>query len=396
MVEIEFSVMTHGAVDVEAMRLSLARFERQERIKVHLVPIPWASGRGWMEIANMAIHQRGVDVSEIGTTWVGSLAAMNALHPFPPDKVVQVGGPLAYFDVLWKMGVLIGDERVWAIPWVSHPLVLYYRGDWIDLAGIDAHSAFCADRFPHTLETLQRHGVAHPLALAITGMTALHEAAGWVWHAGGDFLSPDGRQVLFNQPAALDGLLAYFSLRRYLMRPKFGGQPTSADAFIGRNAACAIDGPWLAIAARRYPNFFGDDSFPLETVHVPGVAHVGASSLVTWKHTRHPEAAFALIHFLCDQQNQAEHSLHKQVLPARRSALEAIVAQEPYYRVFLDTLQTDRSYPVTPLWGFIEQKLAVALEEIWEQVLADPFSNIEECLHRKLDPLACRLNSTLE
>ena len=47
--------------------------------------------------------------------------------------------------------------------------------------------------------------VAIPVIIAIT----LHEAAHWVWNAGGNLVSPNGKQVIFNEPLAMQGWKNY-------------------------------------------------------------------------------------------------------------------------------------------------------------------------------------------
>jgi multiple sugar transport system substrate-binding protein len=393
MTEIEFSIMIHHPHEADGMKPVLAEFERLTGIKVHLVPILWAGGTGWMEIANMAIHQHGVDVSEIGTTWVGSLAAMGALRPFAAEEIDQLGGPQAYFDVLWKSGILIGDERVWAIPWLSHPLVLYYRQDWLAQLGFQPpHLAFDEQHFMATLDQLAQNGISHPFVLEMSGTAMLHEAALWVWQAGGNFMSEDGRQVLFNQPAALAGLERYYALRRYLAVTKFNDTYHDAvEVFMGHRAACVVAGPWIALNLPRH-----DAALPFGMVKAPGITHVGGSGLVMWRHTRRTEASFALIQFLATRPTQAQASPHAFVLPARRQAFADLVAADPYYQVYLDTLLTGRTYPVTRQWGFIEQKLIAALELTWERVSTNPFCDIGETIRHHLDPLARRLNNALQ
>src|SRR6185436_20600904 len=44
----------------------------------------------------------------------------------------------------------------------------------------------------------------------------VHMAASWIWSSGGHLLDNRGKQVLFNSPATLAGLKAYFQLLRRL------------------------------------------------------------------------------------------------------------------------------------------------------------------------------------
>ena len=77
----------------------------------------------------------------------------------------------------------------------------------------------------------------------------LQEAAHWVWGAGGDFISPNGHQVIFNKPAALQGFKNYFGLRRFIS-PESLAATFIGDSFNVRNAMVHFSGPWLGTVGR--------------------------------------------------------------------------------------------------------------------------------------------------
>jgi hypothetical protein len=58
-------------------------------------------------------------------------------------------------------------------------------------------------------------------------------------------------------------------------------------------------------------------------------------------------------------------------------------------------LKTGRTFPQISLWGLIEEKLAFALDKIWEEMLAESHPDIDAILNKHLDPLAQRLELTL-
>jgi hypothetical protein len=61
----------------------------------------------------------------------------------------------------------------------------------------------------------------------------------------------------------------------------------------------------------------------------------------------------------------------------------------------LASMQRGRSFPTMRLWGSIEEKLVLEISRIWAELFANLGQNLDECLHRHLDPLAERLNTTL-
>jgi multiple sugar transport system substrate-binding protein len=396
MIELEFSIMAHRPDSAEALRPLLDRFERQYRMRVSLTTLPWDTG--WGDIVKMALYGHGPDVSEVGSTWVGSIAAMNALRPYTAAEVQALGGPGAFLPSAWRSGLLADDPRVWAVPWLGDTRVLYHRRDWLEEAGTaDAPAAFATHAsLEQTLRRLQDSRFAHPwAAYVVRSPNILHEVASWIWGAGGDFLSADGRQVLFAEPAARAGLHAYYDLRRYLP-PAAHLQPVTdpATVFLQGQAAVAISGSWLAVYHRESDP---ELSARWGVAPVPGVPFTGGSSLVVWRHARHVPAAVELVQFLTGQPAQVPYSPHAALLPVRLAALGSLWEEgDPFYRGFIHGLRSGRTLPGTRLWGVVEYNLTEALAQVWAELLADPDADVEESLRHYLDPAARRLSLTLE
>jgi len=393
MVEIEFSVMegTTGASD--PLRPLLEAFEKQYHIRVNLTGILWDIGRA--EVAKFGIYGQGPDVSSIGTTWVGSLASMQALRPYTPQDVRALGGANAFFESSWRTGLLPGDPTPWAVPWLADITVIYYWKDALEKAGIqDSQAAFATEAdLVKTLEKLRASGYAYPLALTtINTPVILHEAAHWVWSAGGDFISPDNRRVIFNQPEAMQGFRNYFGLKRFISPESLGAAPRG-DLFDVGKAAVHFGGPFLGNISRHQHPEWGER---LGIAQVPGITFAGGSSLVIWQYTMHPAEAFELVRFLVSQPTRIPASPHDQGLPARREALDMPSAESDiFHRTYLQSLQISRNFPTIRLWGSIEDKLIVEISHIWAELFADPDQDLDACLQKHFDPLAQRLNTTL-
>src|SRR5678815_1996187 len=101
MIEITLSVLVLVADDENAaqqrqlqLRSLLDQFETQQQIRVRLNPLPY--DRAWGEVVKYALDNRGPDVSQIGSTWVGNLAVTNALRPFAEGELTALGGPATF------------------------------------------------------------------------------------------------------------------------------------------------------------------------------------------------------------------------------------------------------------------------------------------------------------
>ena len=394
MVEIEFSVMEGEPGRSQPLLPLLEAFKKQYNIQVNLTGIQWDKGRA--EVAKFGIYGHGPDVSSIGTTWIGSLAAMRALHPYSPQDVRALGGEDAFFESTWRAGLLPNDPTLWAVPWLADVTVIYYWKDALAKTGIaDTGEAFSTEQnFVQTLEKLQASGhYDFPLALTtIAAPVIMHEAAHWVWSAGGDFISADNQEVVFNHPSAMQGFRNYFSLRRFIS-PESQGATPRGDLFDIGKAAVHFAGPWLGnIGRHQHPEW--SDRLGIATV--PGITFAGGSSFVIWQYTLHPIECFELVRFLSSQPTRIPVSPHDQGLPTRRNALDMPSAENDiFHHTFLQSLQRSRSFPSIRLWGAIEDKLINEISSIWAELFADPSQDLDECLHRHFDPLAQRLNTTL-
>jgi multiple sugar transport system substrate-binding protein len=392
MVEIEFSVMEGEPGRSDPLLPLLEAFKKQYNISVKLTGIPWDRGRA--EVAKFGIYGQGPDVSSIGTTWVGSLASMSALRPYTPQNVRALGGEEAFFESTWRTGLLPGDPTLWAVPWLADITAIYYWQNMLEKAKVDPTTAFNSENnFVNTLQMLQDSGCQYPLVLTtIAAPVALHEAAHWVWSAGGEFISPDSHEVVFNQPEAIQGFRNYFSLQRFISPESLGANPR-AELFDSGKAAIHFGGPWLGNVGRHLHPEWKEN---LRIAPVPGITFAGGSSFVIWRYSLHPNECFDLVRFLSMQPISIPASPHDQGLPTRRSALDMPSAEsDMFHRTYLQSMQRSRSFPSIRLWGAMEDKLISELSLIWSELFADPNQNLDECLHRHLDPLAKRLNTTL-
>jgi multiple sugar transport system substrate-binding protein len=388
--EIEFSIMASSA---EGLRPLLAQFEAETGAHVNVRLLAWDTA--WSTFVRAALYSDGPDLSEIGTTWVGDLVGMNALRPFNAGDVALIGKRESFFAPAWKSATQSGDSRVWAIPWLSGARLVYYRAGLLEQAGLDPLLCFASNAaLEDAIRRLAECGVPIPWTVP-TGQThtTLLNAASWVWASGGDFLSDDGRATRFMEPAALDGLQAYFRLGRYLagdVRTLNGLEP---DAWFLKDpqTAMTVSGPWLFCSAPERMR-----SERIAVALPPGPSFVGGSNLIVWKHCRNPETAVKLIRFLTRIPAQASYGQFIGLLPARLAGLQTEpFSSDPYWQTAVRGLMSGRTFPTIRLWGLVEDRLAAAFRSVWSDLLADPSADPRAALVQHLSPLARRLDPLL-
>lgn len=387
--ELEFSIMANSPAGIQPL---LDEFQAKHHIRVRLRLLSWDTA--WSDLLKVALYGDGPDVSEIGSTWLGDLVAMNALRAFEEDEINALGRASAFLLSAWHAARLVGQAETWAIPWVTGARLLYFRRELLERAGLDEHSAFrTAEQIDLTCSRLQDAGVAIPWTVP-TGLThtTLLNVTSWVWGAGGDFVTSDGKHTLFSHPQARAGLSSYYALSRFLTSDvsKLNGLEPDAQFLKNEQTALTISGPWLFTEASAELRARIGVALP------PGASFVGGSHLVVWKHTARSEAALELIQFLTQTSAQVAYSQYLGLLPAKLDALTAPpFATNPLWQIVIQGVKTGRSFPVTRSWGLMEDRLTTALSALWSEVLAAPNLDLDAAIAKKLEPLARRLDLVL-
>jgi multiple sugar transport system substrate-binding protein len=370
----------------------LKEYESQSGAHVQLQKQSW--GSAWAELVHYSIYKTAPDVSEVGSTWIGDLIGMNCLRPFTQVEIGSLGGSQAFFPSAWNSGVS-ADGQVWSIPWLIDSRLLYYRRDLLEKAGIDPATAFQShEALVNTLRRLAQAGIEIPWA-SPTHKTrmSLHNVASWVWGAGGDFVSEDGKRTLFNLPEAMKGIKQYFELGRFLSPHANELDDIQSDAlFSSGQVAVTLSGPWLLTNPGVDPQVIANAgvTFP------PGVPFTGGSSLVVWQSTPRSRDALALVRYLVGQHVQSSYLSNVGLLPARIEAFSSLSSSSnPAASVLGQELKTGRSFPLFPLWGLVEERLSSAIGSIWQQFLTDPKVDLSELIERDLGLLARRLDLAL-
>jgi multiple sugar transport system substrate-binding protein len=383
--------------DLDEMRLILNDFERLHNARLELQVFDWSNA--WAELMKISLYGHGPIVSEVGSTWVSSLAGQNSLRPFKPQEIASMGGKENFLPESWQSCLDLDGENVLAIPWALNTYLVYYRRDLLANAGVDESTAFASiENLNHTLESLRDTGLEMPIALpnCNNSVGVLHNASTFVWEKGGDFILPDGKKVCFSDPNTLAGLREYFNLHKF-MRP-FARNLYDDDcsrAFLEGGAAVtfrSLDLLSLARGKNVPPQVSENTSIAIQ----PGIPFVGGSNLVIWNHIPPLQEPLAvdLVRYLTSPENMMTQFLKTKYTPANLEALNR-VELDPTYSPLAQSLKKGRAFKRVPLWGLVEDKLVKALNHIWQKIFEAPEPNIDQIIQDTLLPLENRLNITL-
>ncbi|MFZ6029088.1 MAG: extracellular solute-binding protein [Chloroflexota bacterium] len=389
---LDLSVNVHFLESVHVLRRLLDDFQQANDCSVALRVVP--GNAAWRTQAYYALHGRGADVSEVGSTWISGLAMRETLRTFSPADISALGGREAFFSSLWQPSTF-GQAQLPSIPFLGDVRLIFYWRDMLSRAGVDEQGAFASQDQVH--ETFHKLGRIHRAPWAVQTLSDTHDivyaSCSWVWGAGGNFIDSASRRTVFNEPAARRGLRAYFSLHPFFPT---GMQPLNihqlADIFCQRRVAAILSGPWVLNYLAR--NLDEDLFSQIGVALPPGPAFVGGSQLVVWQHTAYEESAVALVKYLLTPDVQRQLNLLTGMLPVLRSvaATEVFMRATPHHVLLLDALEHGCNPALLPGWGLLEEYLATAFGQIWGELLENPRKDVDAVLDKILNPLAVYLD----
>ena len=200
--------------------------------------------------------------------------------------------------------------------------------------------------------------------------------------------------MLLTRPDAITGMRNFFNLIRYMLPKAQGLDETLANQlFYDRQAAALLSGPWTYLGTNA-PQ--ADETIGVAVP--PGVPFVGGTNLVIWNYVKdqRARAAVELVRFLTSLPVQATYCKVLGRLPVRLDVLEGVQLAEPLHQVITQALKQGRSFPALPTWGTVEDKVIPALNDIWRDLLADPTAEVETVIRKNIEPMARRLEITLQ
>jgi len=198
-------------------------------------------------------------------------------------------------------------------------------------------------------------------------------------------IKPDGSEVTFHKPEALNAIRAYFDMIRQLPPEAFG--PLGQDLFFEKRIAFTLAGGWFL---NGYPG-----ATP-SCVPVPGGSYLGGTNLVIWKHTQNTSAAFELVKWLLRPDVQEQISFSQGYLPSRMSLLPnpellADSMKGPRIRA----VQTGRIYPCVPMIGLVEDRFSQELARVQRELPNREGQDTADVVRSIIEPLGRRLNLAL-
>lgn len=402
MKEVEFSTMLN--IDPASGGLGDAffnKFTKEQNINVKRMHMEWPDS--WNRLVHFGLTSHGPDVSEVGTTWLGSFHTMDAVRPISTGELSVLGGESNFPPSIWQACQITENNTMLGVPWTLDLRVVLYRRDWLEKAGVDEATAFAdSDQFTETVRRIKEAG--HPSPLGITTMKThtrqMHDMASWVWSAGGGIRSDDGRHMMLADSKSMAGLKAYFGLHQFIS-PEMAelNEMDVYQAFFEGRTAVAI------LPERAYLEIFTNESKYVvpEVVENIGLAmlmkapYLGGSALTIWRHSPDNQSALKLVQYLCSLQAWEDlNDLYPRYTPARYDALaKSHLTDIPYYSVIETSMKNARSFHSGYRWQGVEARTVLTVEKMWDDLRANPNLDIKTEVEKRFSDLCTRLEQTI-
>jgi len=341
-------------------------FEREHPdIRVVVQQIPW--GAAHEKLLTAHVGRSTPDAAQLGNTWVAEFAALRAIAPL--DGRVAASAVVtrdAHFPGIWDTNVI--DGVVYGVPWYVDTRVLFYRRDLLAAAGYDSVPGDWAG-WRQAMTAMVRAGGPGRTAIFLP----TNEYTPWIvfgLQAGSTLLKDDDTRGDFSGAAYREAAAYFLDLFRRGLAPTVTGQAIANlyQEFERGTFGMYISGPWNLGEFRRRLAPEMQDAWAVAPLPGPrgpasGVSTAGGSSLVIFRASRHPEAAWRLVEFLSRPEQQLRFYALTGDLPAVRAAWrDSALANDPHLRVFATQLERVVSTPKVPEWENISIKLQYAVE----------------------------------
>ncbi len=341
---------------------SLVRdFERENPgIRVDVQQIPWSAAHE--KLLTSIVGRSTPDVAQLGNTWIAEFSALRALLPLDSRLAASAAmDSSSYFHGIWDTNVV--GATTYGVPWYVDTRLLFYRKDLFARAGYDSIPGTW-DGWREALEAVKREVGSDRYAIFLpTNEWNTPVILGL--QAGSPLLVDDDTRGAFSRPAFKRAFHFYLDLFREELAPPVTGNEIANmyQEFARGYFSMVVTGPWnLGEFARRLPpelkDEWGTSPFPGPEGPGSGVSLAGGSSLVVFRGTEHPDAAWRLLEFLSRPEVQVRFYGLTGDLPARKEAWEdTSLSADPNLAAFRVQLERTVPTPKVPEWELIATRL---------------------------------------
>jgi len=344
----------------EVVAAMMPEFEKRTGIHVEVQQIPWSAAHE--KLLTGFVGNGTPDVAQMGNTWIPEFVAIHAMENLTQrvaaSSVVRKDN---YFQGIWATNEV--DSQLYGVPWYVDTRVIFYRTDLLAHAGVKEFPKTWSD-WSAAMQRLKNKGETRYAILLPANQW--DELTIMAMQNGSTLLRDGDRYGAFEQPAFEDAFRYFVSLFNKGYAPKVSSTQIANiyQSFEQGDFAMYMTGPWNVgeFRSRLSPAMNGKwSTVPLPAPDGrpwPGVSMAGGSSLVIFRDSNKKAAAWKLIEFLSEPEQQMKFYELTKDLPAHRAAWKAHgLADDPQVASFLQQLENVQPLPRVPEWEQIATRI---------------------------------------
>ena len=348
----------------EQVRALLPEFERRHpEIRVRVQQIPWSAAHE--KLLTAYAGDAMPDLFQLGNTWIPEFVALRAIEPLDRRLHDETVALADFFPGIFATNRL--DGQTYALPWYVDTRLLFYRADLLSAVGFAQP--------PQTWEDWRRAMIALKAAGGAARYAILLPVNEWqllvilALQHGAPLLRDRNQYGDFQNPRFRAAFAFYLSLFQQELAPPVGNTQMANlyQEFANGAFAVYVSGPWnIGEFGRRLPAAMQPhwNTAPLPGFGAePGLSLAGGASLALSRNSPRRDAAWKLLQFLTEPEQQARFYALTGDLPARQSAwADPALADNRYAQAFRQQLQHVQATPPIPEWERIANKIAYYAE----------------------------------
>ncbi|MGD9496982.1 MAG: sugar ABC transporter substrate-binding protein [Armatimonadota bacterium] len=359
--QVSFLAMEYDTNTRPFMQKLEQQFEQANpEIDLRIEVIDWDAG--FQKLSTLIAAENAPDLANIATLWLPEMVDLDVVEPL--DGYVSEQMRERFIPMTLQGAQYQG--KLYGLPIAVSARALYCNADLLAAAGKQP---------PRTWEELVEVAKACDspdegiYGFGLQGNKVETDVYWYyfLWANGGQILSEDGSQAVFNSPKGVQALQFCVDLvhKHQVTQP----EPTAynreglQDLFKSGRLAMMITGPWFwGMLEKDVPNLH----YTLAPIpaHTDQVTMAVTDNLIMFQSCADKDAAWKFIEFFYDPQLRLEWAKTFGMLPELKEVAEnEYITSSEQWSLFMSLLPTGRFVPLHPRWTTIAEEIKLGIQE---------------------------------
>ncbi len=267
---------------------------------------------------------------------------------------------------------LIKDGSLYGLPQDVAVLLLYYRTDMFEAAGLAGPPTTWDELVSYSeaiTEDTNDDGQPDIYGIGLFGGWGAFEFYPWFWQAGGEMLKEEGGKIMpaFNSPEGIAALQFWVDLvEKYQVMPDglaTAGEDDVKGPFMAGQMAMFTSGPWTVASLKEATDIEGKWSTAPLPEGKEAASVLGGMDLILLEQSEHKEEAARFLNFWMQDEIQLDWAKLLSLLPVKKLLYaDPFFQTDPLMQAFASTLDVARSRPTIPQAGEIDDLFGQAIQ----------------------------------